>query len=333
MSNAKHHHFVPKVYLKEFGFGSGNDLKVYVQKINSSTFFPLNKSVGNALCQIEDFYKLNVEKSYLASIFTNKPNIVEDSGFTYEKYLPKIFAKLKYNRLVFVSLDNMETQTLIRALLSIKFRNPFVRETLMKNMPTLKEKNSSLRQDLLNHLEICKGRIDNERLSDIREKLLYDFENEEEFIKCVHTLTMFWDKSDVNERLIYLSNLFYNSQWVIIHSSAGKQFITSDNPGVFLSENGNIYSLILSDFDKFKVDRFFFPISPYHGLLIRFSEQDKYSGENKLIPCIHSPKSASEYNIYHCCHVNSILIGNCKEALKETFIKGKANWVDVKKRI
>lgn len=339
MADYIHHHFVPKSYLKEFGIGNGNDLSVFTQEISSKHFNPRKVNVGNAIGQIEHFYKINTENSLFASQFGQDPNVIEKKGFEYEKYLPHLFNKLRKKNVPQIVLKEVEVTTMIRALISVKFRNPFIREAYMKSSRVFDEIALKLKIDLLKELEERKRSFVDEGkeifdggIEELKRKLVYDFENHREFIKTIHSAGIYYPDSTIKQRMNILGTYFLKYRWEIIQTSVDKQFITSDNPGVFLTSDGYVYSLIFEQFKEKKIERFFFPLSPLHGLLINFRELDTYSDKNKLIQCVYSPKSVVEYNVCHCCHVNNILIASSKKALEDTFEKGKSQWIDVKTR-
>lgn len=339
MSNDyKRHHFIPKSYLKEFGVGNGNNLKVFTQKISLKHFDARPINVGNAIGQIENFYRLQTNDSFIASQFGDDPNIIEKKGFSYETHLHNLFNRLKEKNVKQILLNHIQTYTIIDALINIKFRNPFMRETYKLSKPLFEAIVPKLKEDLLNQIEEEKNKVADEDkelsevlLEELKRKLEFDFENHDELVKTIHSAGIHLPDSTMRTHMNHLGTIMLNSRWNIIQTHPGKQFITSDNPGVFLSNDGNVYSLIF-DIANHKIERFFFPLSPLHGLLIDFREPDAYGGHSKQLQCVYSPKSVFEYNVCHCCHANDILIASSKIALEETFQKGRKAWIDVRTR-
>ncbi len=334
MSETKNHHYVPKVYLREFGIGSGKELFVWIQEIDGLKSNPRKEYIGKSLCASDYFYKINSEKSFLASQFGNNQNIIEDKGFPYENSLRTLFDKLKkknikdnYKILVWEDAD-----LLVYSLISMKFRNPFVREAYAKGKSIMDEATPVLRNDIS---KILRGSEHNPQLKklgeELRLKIEYDWENPDESINTIHSTAMYYEDSIIQEKINKLGERIMHSRWSIIQTNVNEQFITSDNPGIFLNQK-EVYSLLFDDFEEKEIDRFFFPLSGLHGLLIHLFEPDRISNEGKTIPFIYSPKSVMEYNICHCNHVNKILIASSKIALNKAFEQGKDSWIDVKKR-
>jgi len=347
MSEAKRHHFVPKGYLREFGIGSDNNLTVFTQRMDLPHFYPKIEQIGKALCS-EDYYnRINPYDSFLSSFFGTNPNIIEDKGFPYERQLPDLFLKLNKKKLPQISFSLADTNTLINALISIKFRNPYTRETYKKYQPKLEQDLPKIKEEYISNIldqEIIKvsNNTDlsedekayfNAGLHEYKRRLENDFSNPEEFIQTIHKTTLYLPDSSMMVHIKTLGQRMMNCRWEILQTGSDKQFITSDNPGVYLTNDNNVYAQLYHSFEKLKINRFFFPLSGLHGLIMYINEPDIPFSSSKLIKCFFRPKAVMEYNTAHCCHANKILIGSSKDALEEAFNANGKNWVDVKTRV
>lgn len=345
MSQTKRQHYVPKSYLKQFGFprkfgkDSENDLSVWTQRIDIPTFSPKIIEIGNGLCAEDYFYRINTKNSFLGSSFGNNPNVIEDFGFLYENELPTLFKKLNHSGFLSgFSISKNDMETLAYGMVDIKWRNPWVRkkynidstkthqDKFKENLPNFM---SGVKEKLINQSELKENDIISE-FTRLTPKLLYDLDNSSasEMIKFLHSSSFFRDGL-IRKIYAKLITRFFNSRWSIIQTNTDNQFITSDNPGIFLNKLQVHSFTTIEQIEELKFDRFFFPLSGLHGLLIHLSVPDKISTLfEKKIDIIYSPQSVAEYNICHCVHVNKILIASNKQALKEAWKKGKDSWIN-----
>lgn len=330
MSETRHQHFVPKGYLREFGIGTGKDLHVWTLRLDKPNSKPEKISIGKTLCAEEYFYKVNTKESYVASLLGGDSNVIEKQGFSYENIIPYLFKELKGSKRVNLSLE--DTSNLIQTLISIKLRNPYVRNIYKKASDLILIQTPIARQNLeeiISKIDPMNEGLVNEA-NEIKKKIEYDLQNIDELLNTLHSGAMYLGiDENIVEKVNELGTRLINVRWEIIETSLNHQFITSDNPGVFLSEK-KVHPLTLGNFEERGIDRFFFPLSPLRGLLIYLLESDIYSGENKIIPVTYFPRKVSEYNISHCAYANQILIASSKSALIEAAKVGKNSWHEIK---
>ncbi|WP_028666294.1 DUF4238 domain-containing protein [Runella zeae] len=331
MTTKKNHHFVPKRYLKEFGKGKDNDLYLWKLDLSKSILRSEKSYIGKTLCTKEYFYRINTQESFLASRFGQNPDIIEDEGFDYEKEMPRLLAKLKEKKENHVLLSVKDTCSIVNMIVSIKFRNPYVRD-VYESLSGIKDHIPTARQHLENILKKInpqdKALMD--YANELKKKYEYDLENPQELLRILHTVALYLDpESGLASEALKLKKHLINSKWEIIRTHPNSQIITSDNPGIFFNKE-NVWSLIFDDFDKKRIDRFFFPLSPLHGLLIHLLEIDTKIGPNKekVVAVTYSPNKVAEYNICHCTHANKILIGADEKALVEAAKRGQSAWVE-----
>lgn len=326
MSETKRSHFVPKSYLKQFGFprkfGTDfeNDLSVWTQRVDIPKFSPKIIEVGNGLCIEDYFYKFDSSNSIVDPFYRQNPNYIEDFGFPYENQLPKLLNLLCQNsRFSPIIISKKDSESISFALIDIKWRNPNMRQFYYLNdsLKTLDEaKNFAINFAKENSLDIT--------------KILFDLEDKKEIMKFVHTSAPYRDGLIANLRSDMLA-LLNSSKWLIIQTDVNNQIITSDNPGIFLNIS-EVWSFVtVKSIAKFKIDRLFFPLSPLYGLLILLSQPDNISTLfEKRIELIYSPQSILLYNSAHCGQANKILIASNKQALKVAWEKGKDSWINKK---
>lgn len=342
MSETKNHHYVPKAYLKQFGFprkfgqNTADDLSVWKQRIDIPSFSPKAIEIGNGLCEEDFFYRINTEHSFVGSSFGDNPNIIEDFGFPYETLLFNLFKKLKYNApLTKFSISRKDMMDLSYAMIDIKWRNPWIRkkynlEYLKELQNEFKKNLPQLKEDVIKHLNEIEEEVVSETFTYFMPKLLYDldYKSAPELTKTIHS-TAFYRDENIRNIYIKLITRFANSNWTIIQTDPNNQFITSDNPGIFLNKYHVQSFTTIDQIEQLKLDRFFFPLSGLHGLLIQLFVPDRISTLfEKKIDIIYLPQSVAEYNICHCVHVNKILIASNKQALKEAWKKGKDSWIN-----
>lgn len=344
MSQTKRQHYVPESYLKQFAFprkfgkDNENDLSVWTQRIDVHLFSPKPIEVGKGLCTEEYFYTINTEHSFINAFWgdnfnKDNPNVIEDFGFPYENNLPALFKILKHSNLFSnFSISKKDMETLSYAIVDIKWRNPFIRK--IYNLEDISSLIEETKEGLLNTIEKDKllRQYDTfllEKSKQMVSKFLQDLSNPTELIKILHSISSYID-GPINRIYNDLITRFVNCHWTIIQTDINNQFITSDNPGIFLGGERVVHSFTtLKQIERLKFDRFFFPLSGLHGLLIHLSVPDRVSTLfEKKIDIIYSPQSVLEYNAGHCLHVNKILIASNKQALKVAWKKGKDSWIN-----
>lgn len=326
---------MPKGYLRQFGLGANNDLHLWKIDLSKPNLRPQKTYIGKDLCSEKDFYRINPQESFLASSIGNDPNIIEDKGFSYENNLPKILKKLTQKGIYSQALSWEDTNIFIYALISIKFRNPYTRRAYETGIHVVEDNRSSA-YELIDEI-ISKVPPEETQLlnyaNELYKKFEYDMNNPNELLKTLHSgaFQMGNDRGGLIDKFQNLGNRLLNTRWEIIRTSLKHQFITSDNPGLFLGGQ-NTWSLVFENFENHGIDRFFFPLSPLNGLLIHLREKDNnlFEGAEKIIPVLWAPNKVIEYNVCHCSHANKLLIASSEKVLIEAATEGKSDWINVR---
>lgn len=259
MSIPKDHHFVPKVYLKEFA----NSQKQLYQLIKGNTNISI-KSIGQ-ICYKPHYFKFHLSDSLILQKIKD-PNYIEKNVFKKQENLyPKLVKKITFPYLSSHSLLKSETFFFLETLITIKRRNPTYREQIIEFFKKHVTSEQFKKQAELG-FEIS-------RLVDKIDPEIY-FEN---YIKEATTnkdkqsdfyLESFIDKQ--NKATETAAELLFRFKIYIYHAPWGSEFITSDNPGFTVFPDGN-----LSSFGGFGVPfTFIFPLTPKCCLYITHQQID-----------------------------------------------------------
>jgi hypothetical protein len=303
MSSPKDHHYVPKVYLREFSNSQQQLFQVLKGKQNISV-----KTISQ-VCYKTNYFKLHSTASDLTKGIKDHNHIEKNVFKKQENTYSKLVKKVTFPSLTQAVLKKSEALLFLETLMTIKRRNPAYRQ---HHIEAYKEYITSeqFRKDAEPGLEIAK-RIDK------IDPVAY-FEN---FVKEATTdtnkqsdyyLQGFLDKE--NKIIKFTAQTLMHYKLYMYHAPFGSEFITSDNPGFTTMPDGSLYQ-----FGGFGREfTFTFPLTPKSCLFISYKhlENDPLSLD-KNIHIIHTDRH----------FVNAVNEGTFKLATNKIFSYSKETLV------
>ncbi len=295
MSTPKDHHYLPKVYLKEFS----NSQKQLFQIIKGQKTISL-KSIGQ-VCYEPDYFKFSSKENLLLHNIDDVYHIEKNAFKKQENSYSNHLKKITFPSLTSVEVKKSELLSFLETLITIKRRNPTYRKEIIKSY---KEYITSeqFKKDAELGIEISK-RIDKidpvEYLENYINEAITDKSKQSDFY-----LQGFLDKE--NRITAHVAETLIQFKTYIYHAPLGCDFITSDNPGFTMMPNGQLYS-----FGGFATPfTFIFPLTPKCCLFISHQFMDKdHLNLNKKIHVIHTDAN----------FVNTVNDATCQLAIKRIF--------------
>jgi hypothetical protein len=295
MSTPKDHHYVPKVYLREFSNSQQQLFQVLKGKQKISI-----KSVSQ-VCYLSNYFKLHSLGSSLTYGIKDHHHIEKNVFRKQENNYPKLVKKVTFPSFTKCMLKTSEAFLLLETLMMIKRRNPTYRAYIIQSY---KEyiRSEKFRKDAEPGLEIAK-RIDK------IDPVAY-FEN---FIKIAttddHTQSDFYLQGflDKENKIVQTSaQALMRYKVYIFHAPFGSEFLTSDNPGFSTMPDGSLY--LFGGFGG--PFTFTFPLTPKCCLYISYLQaEDNYLSLEKNIHVIHTDRH----------FVDTVNEGTCKLAMNKIF--------------
>lgn len=311
MNKPKKHHFVPECYLKQFG----NDSKLYCSNLEVlKTYNKLNNPPKDPsqICYEIDFYTINEPLEYDLNNFDDlhvESNVLHSFESRYRKIISKL---LDQNELSFE-----DSIFLSDFLIQFKQRNPYFLKNSEKNFKNTAE---VAKANILNKLkeDIRYNHIPEARLFYEIEKKIYEMKSDKNIIRSVQ-LKGIIDKSNPKSVSIEkFRRVILDYQFILLDSSDSKfNFITSDNPGFAISNNGIIENT------KFK-DGFTYYLPLTSKCCLKFSDSNLdnfYSNKSKIKYFISKKvedKEVEKININSSILVNKIIISDNLETIINT---------------
>ena len=280
MSEPKNHHYVPKVYLKEFS----NSFKQFFQKIKKHGNITI-KSISQ-VCYEEYYFKLHKEDNLFLTKFKDH-NYIEKNVFKkQENQYPKLLKKITFPSLSLISISKLDASAFLETLITIKRRNPTYRKVIIEDFKKMVT-SDKFRAQAEQGFEISRkiDKIDPELFFEnyVKESTT-NVEKQSDFY-----LQVFLDQE--NRTTENTVQLLMKYRIYVYHAPFGIEYITSDNPGYTLMQDGRLFS-----FGAFGMPfTFIFPLTPKCCLLIKYThqEEDKFN-LNKNIHVVHASKQFVE---------------------------------------
>lgn len=264
----KQHHYVPRVYLKNFcvedrlyaldvskvqkGYREAPKLRTTKQVCYFDDYYTITEAMESLLFRLDMYDSLHVERKVFERLENN-----------YGKIMGCVFAEQ--------SLDFQQALDLTDFILQLKLRNPYwMQHTLYKNKENFID-------TAINNL-IAGGLDDEGKYVDIplglRMAILEDFRKESKdtlnFSKQLQLFSLINRQQNNGRRNEEFRLAFMDCTWSIYHSPRqGPQFITSDNPGYSTKGDGLGYNTNFT-----APFTFFLPLSPRHCLVVNDRSKD-----------------------------------------------------------
>lgn len=308
MNKPRKHHFVPECYLNQFGSNS----KLYcsnleILKTQKKKNNPLRNS--GQICYDINFYTINEPLEYNLNEFDElhvESKVLNSSENKYKKIINKLLEQKELNLNESIFLSDF--------IIQLKQRNPYYLKNSEKNLKSTSEK---AKANMFNKLK------DNIRFKHMPPALLrYEIEKEMYKIKSRSNIVRsaqlkgIIEKSDHESKSIErFREAILNCQFTLLNSSdSDMSFITSDNPGYSISNNGNLENT------KFK-DGFTYYLPLTSKYCLKFSDNcfdNFYSNKSEskqLISKKVENKEVEFININSSRLVNKIIISDCLETI------------------
>ncbi|TXH24308.1 MAG: DUF4238 domain-containing protein [Cyclobacteriaceae bacterium] len=236
------HHYVPKIYLRQFtkkldghffGAGPKPDLLRTIK----------NRHIEE-VCYLDNFYTLNKSESLKRYSLEDK-NYIEKNAFNYEKSkIRQVFNKFKNKN---VNLTRSYHEQLIDIYISIKMRNVFIRKSYLDTgimNQTLDREVANFRV-MKSWIESVSGENYDTLMNRAKETLLNDTELHEEFQKQSILETLRGTNVAVNSAKDKIQKL---KLYILEPLDSKDYFLTSDNPGFTILGN-KVYNTNFGKFD------------------------------------------------------------------------------------
>lgn len=295
------HHYVPKVYLKNFA--CDNNGNIYRLDIKSP-FGNVSPKLShiNRVCKEDDFYKIET-KELLNRYNLQDPYFIEKKAFDYENsFLNRIFEKLTKKRVV----SNRDAKRLMKTIFSIKRRNKSFKEAYHNSeiVKVVTEKNI---QDLKLKAELSKDKfldsgVDIIQIADRVEGWMNELMSKKEYITDMYREGFIMDLSGEGREKDFIERLA-TLKFFVFQTTIDYPFITSDNPGCTVTPNEKIVNTGFSDWSVFS-----FPINPQLLFLVINGQRDEHDVIMKKIHYRHANRQFVDM-------ANKAVVSNCNETL------------------
>jgi hypothetical protein len=269
MSTPGKHHYVPQAYLRPFAD-------------HQEKFYQYRKQYGKIaqkgivqICYERDYFKIKREETKQVNGISDPYHIEKKAFQKGENAYGKLLKRFMATSLHPFTVPKTEVEAFLEVLITIKRRNPTVRQLLSN---TLKEYVNSKQflKELEPGIELSK-RIDTIDPEEYIKGYIKTINTEDTKLSDLY-LSRFLDKE---QRLIKdVTATLLAPKLYIYHAPMGSQFMTSDNPGFVRVEDQLLNFGGLDD-----VFSFYFPLSPHHCLVINSRERsDPFSIHKTVYP-------------------------------------------------
>ncbi|SEN04326.1 Protein of unknown function [Mucilaginibacter gossypiicola] len=312
--NIKDQHFLPRCYLQGFTNENGK-----LQTLNLELFAKRGKKpypreyAPSQICYEEDFYTVGDMTGFNVSDNGDK-YVVEKSFHRYENHYHKLIDQIKAGQALAIG----DAGFLIQIIFDIKLRNKYFRDKYIEpnQSKVVNEAADELKKQLSEDEEYFKkfhGASLKDML-DLNEKIRKMLINDKDFKQKAHLSTMMRKEDGYRIALETIMMKFIHCPWVILESPGN--FITSDNPGSSMGEDGEIHNFFLQ-----KDFIFVFPLTSSLCLTISDSQGDPYFLKNPAMkvyakgPAPQDMLETSNGMLFR--HYNKIVFGPHKNILTE----------------
>jgi len=258
-------HIIPQVYMRWFSVGQSQDLYYFTKNPWGSKTARLG-SPGR-ICHRDSYYYLNpnLSKKYGVDISHLDKTLLK----YYEDNMPKHFDGL-LNESPDVTKESAEFIAECIIVLKMRsdsfrggiFNSQNVMGALSKVIDKLKQLNPGNEADIEKAMEEIKNKIKlPATLGELHSESLFKLLNGER-----------------DEMFKRIKDRILNSQWKIVSAENGSEFISSDNPGIFVTKMDEIVSTHFGGDGIFTL-----PLTPQKALQIDFSVNDAIALDNKKV--------------------------------------------------
>lgn len=220
------HHYVPKIYLREF---SKNRLGHFFAAGPKPNFLKtINPKHAEQVCYVDNFYTLGERTKEQLEV--DDIDFLEKKAFDYEKrLLPRIISKLKHKN---VYLTKSYFDSLIDIYLNLKQRNLFYRKGFQnEDMSKLTDNEINKMLHLKPWIEEMSGQNFESFMGKIKEQIIRDKDLPDE----LHKQTLIETAKGTNDAINNAKDVLKKMELFVLEPiNNSDYFITSDNPGFTL---------------------------------------------------------------------------------------------------
>jgi hypothetical protein len=284
-------HFLPQCYLNEFTNPDGTFWTLDNDLLKAGRNIFIRKKTPAQVCYQPDYYTLDMKlPPNYHNLDKEDPLLIEKQLFRrYENEYPNIIKQIR-NR---ASLTHSQAELLLRALISIKLRNKFIRDEYSgdahKNII-----NEIFNKDLRASIYDAKQSFPNMTEAEIRAAIATvkdQATNDPEFIKMLHLVGLIDRERNPDSVINKITQLFLNKEWVIYESDFSAFFVCTDNPGFCVDSKDTVNNI------KFADCTLYFPLTPLFCLVISDQKNDVAFYQNAVKKvCQYKPATAQFVN-------------------------------------
>ncbi|NID10643.1 DUF4238 domain-containing protein [Fibrivirga algicola] len=324
------HHYVPQVYIRRFCVNMQGQEKVWAFDRNMlvrDTPTTFRSYAPKQICHEEHLYKFRNDA--VTSMYgINDKNIVEKESFKgYENDMRRIIDSVDQQTVVinerFVPID--DARILIKTLLNMKKRNPYMVNDDKTNQETVRRTNDLLIKDLEENREVWEARLATEgrKLDDAISQMM-EIMAKEGFSEDMHRLSLYLEGIGSEDVIVpQLADFLLKKKWSIQETSITNLFITSDNPGFSINKELELFNV-----NFIEDSMFIFPLSPYRTLYINTS-QDDVDSDLEVDKRVTYSQAGDEL----VQTVNRCTLGNCNQFIYSSsqiaLVNTIRNWKDL----
>jgi hypothetical protein len=298
-NNPREHHYVPKVYLKNFAYSENGD--IYQLRIKFEYKTKIKQSNISAICYKIDINTIQTEDLLIRRDLEDK-YFIEKNGFAYEN---KDFKEILDKIVRAETLTQTEAKKILNYLINIKDRNPINREILNKEWLKKEYDNRLTKAEILLELVDIKEDNGNTKAKDILnwlrvkgDKFLEDDKN----ISDIHVEYLWSTHLDEHDQSkIDAITKLLRHKFILYKTTNDYPFVISDNPIFAMKFPDKVAHIDYNSFDFIG-----FPLNAESMLVLRRDEIEDSDLIFKRIVVYNAQKEFVD-------NVNAAAITTCKE--------------------
>ena len=269
-------HYLPKCYLNEFTNSDGTFYALNNELFKREKSVYIQHKTPAKVCYAPDYYTLDMKVPPTYAHLNQEDTLVleRELFWRYENEYPQILKMIKNQR----SLTYSQAELLIKALISIKLRNKFIRDEYMGE-----QHQNMIRQIFSDHListvydtKKHYPQYTEEQIVDAINSVKIRATSDPEFIKMLHLTGLIDRERNPQSVINAAAKKFLNCTWLIVESDFSATFITTDNPGYCVDRTDSVHNVKLADCTLV------FPLTPLLCLMISDKVPDQEIQSNIL---------------------------------------------------
>lgn len=308
--NPINHHYVPRVYLKQF---ANSDSRFYQL---CKQYRGVSEKHVSQVCYVKDYFKILREESKLFKGIVDDYYIEKNAFTLQENSLPTLISLISQEQESLFEIERSQLEILIGTLVTIKRRNPIVRDALTRAVR--KEASQGIFERYFEPYMELAWHIDKVDPMIFINKIKEDFINKPLHAEDLYVNSFIEKRSTIVQNI---TNLLLASKIQVFHAPIGHIFFTSDNPGFIKSGNEIVNFEGLGD-----PFLFVFPITSKACIIIDSRYPSNHFGDQISITPIDCTIEQIDFINSETCRIaNKKIFSSDKDYLekfKKRFMKG-----------